>query len=561
MMRSTILLLVTCAVSLGAQPPRAPTPPRAKTPRPTRVETPRARDIWHEPFITVEPHLLQSPWHLEMTLPELPHTPVMPEMPVMPVMPEMPVLPEMSLWHQPPRGTRPITPMAPIAPIQPMAPISPVPSWHTPDVDFHFTTSWNPGGPRPAWAPDDPADSLYRRARELLNRGEYRQAALAFRDLSTRFPGSQYAPTALYWQAFALYRIGGMADLRAALTAIETQRTKYPSANENDAAMLQARILGALANRGDAAAERQLAAQTAQPGQRCEAEEDQGVRVEALNALYQNDPETVGPLIQQVLARRDECSVQLRRRALFIIGNRRDQAATGVLANVAKTDPSLDVRVEAVSWLGRSGDDAALEVLEEILRTSDEERMQRAAIRALANHPNQRALQRVRALVERADAPERLRSEAIATFERERLTAEEVVWLRALYPKLDRTSLKQRAVSVVARAGGAENEAWLQSILRNEDEPSEVRSAILQRLGTSMPIPDLGRMYDGASSRMVREYIISALARRTEPEATDKLIDIVKTGTDPQLRRSAVNALTRKKDPRSTKLLLELIAK
>jgi HEAT repeat protein len=67
-------------------------------------------------------------------------------------------------------------------------------------------------------------------------------------------------------------------------------------------------------------------------------------------------------------------------------------------------------------------------------------------------------------------------------------------------------------------------------------------------------------MYDGASSRMVREYIISALARRTEPEATDKLIDIVKTGTDPQLRRSAINALTRKKDPRSTKLLMELIS-
>jgi HEAT repeat protein len=58
----------------------------------------------------------------------------------------------------------------------------------------------------------------------------------------------------------------------------------------------------------------------------------------------------------------------------------------------------------------------------------------------------------------------------------------------------------------------------------------------------------------------VREYIIGALGRRTEAEATDKLIDIVKTGTDPALRRSAISALTRKKDPRSTKLLLELIS-
>jgi HEAT repeat protein len=166
----------------------------------------------------------------------------------------------------------------------------------------------------------------------------------------------------------------------------------------------------------------------------------------------------------------------------------------------------------------------------------------------------------VRGLVERTDVPERLRSEAISTFERERLTGEEVAWLRALYPKLDRTSLKQRVVSVVSRAGGAENDAWLQTLVRNEDEPSEVRATILQRLGQSMSIADLGKMYDGASSRTVREYIISALGRRTEDEATDKLIDIVKTGTDPQLRRSAVSALTRKKDPRSTKLLLELIS-
>ena len=61
--------------------------------------------------------------------------------------------------------------------------------------------------------------SLYRRARELLNRGEYRQAALAFRDLSQKFATSQYAPSALYWQAFALYRMAGMSELREALGA------------------------------------------------------------------------------------------------------------------------------------------------------------------------------------------------------------------------------------------------------------------------------------------------------------------------------------------------------
>jgi HEAT repeat protein len=564
MIRTPILLAAFYAATLGAQPPVRPKAPRPERqvppPRPERAPTPKAPRVWHPFAIAPEPmqmfELPEMPDFPELPeLPEMWHEPMLAlepfflhEMPPMPPMPAMPAMPEFEAWVH-----TPITPMVAPTPPTPLRPF---------EQAWHFTPkAWDPGSPRKAWAPEDPADSLYRRARELLNRGEYRQAAGAFRDISTKFATSQYAASALYWQAFALYRIGGVAELREALTALETQKTKYPSAKtESDVGTLQARILGALAQRGDAAAQRQLA-QAAQQGQSCENDEDQGVRVEALRALYQSDPETVAPLIQQVLNRKDDCSIQLRRNAIFLIGNRKDQSATGVLANVARTDPSLDVRVEAISWLGRIGDDAALEVIEDLLRSSNEERIQRAAIRALANHPNPKALQRVRALVERNDAPERLRSEAISTFDRERITSDETAWLRNLYPRLGSTSLKQRAVSVIARVGGADNEAWLQTILRNEDEPSEVRSTILSRLGQSMAIADLGKMYDGASSRMVREYIIGALARRTEPESTDKLLDIAKNGTDPSLRRSAISALTRKNDPRATRLLLELISK
>ncbi len=544
MIRSSILLALVYAATLGAQPPARPkvppTPESPVTPRPPKgTRTPEAPVGWPSFELLPEKALAPMPWHE----PKLMMEPLFFHEPKVPHAPEE--------WTLPPKAVQ-----------APMAVRPPKGLTHAQELVWHGTptASIRDNAP-PAWAPEDPADSLYRRARELLNRGEYRQAAGAFREITQKFATSQYAASALYWQAFALYRIGGVAELREALTALETQKTKYPSAKtESDVGSLQARILGALAQRGDAAAQRQLA-QAAQQGQSCENDEDQGVRVEALRALYQSDPETVAPLIQQVLNRKDDCSVQLRRNAIFLIGNRRDATATSVLANVARTDPSLDVRVEAISWLGRIGDDAALEVIEDLLRSSNEERIQRAAIRALASHPNPRALQRVRALVERTDAPERLRSEAISTFDRERITADETAWLRNLYPRLGSTSLKQRAVSVIARVGGADNEAWLQTILRNEDEPSEVRSAILSRLGQSMAIADLGKMYDGASSRMVREYVINALARRTEPEATDKLLDIAKNGTDPSLRRSAISALTRKNDPRATRLLLELISK
>jgi hypothetical protein len=59
----------------------------------------------------------------------------------------------------------------------------------------------------------------------------------------------------------------------------------------------------------------------------------------------------------------------------------------------------------------------------------------------------------------------------------------------------------------------------------------------------------------------MRREVINLLEKRKEPEAGDKLISIVRTSTDPSLRRSAIEALTRKKDPRTTKLLMDIIGK
>ncbi len=74
-----------------------------------------------------------------------------------------------------------------------------------------------------------------------------------------------------------------------------------------------------------------------------------------------------------------------------------------------------------------------------------------------------------------------------------------------------------------------------------------------------MDIAGISKLYDATAQGQIREELINRLGDRKEPEATDKLIDILKTGTNPQFRRAAINALTRKKDPRTTKLLMDLI--
>jgi len=506
----------------------------------------------------------------------------------------------------------------------------------------HAPSAWREEGRYP----QDPADSLYREARTLLNRGEWRKSATLFAQVANRTPASAYAADALYWQAFALYRIGGLQDLRDALAALDARKARFPRAgNGDEAESLGTRIVGALAQRGDATAQARLRSQASAAALECDSEE-QSVRSSALSTLMRNNPEAAGPLLVRVLDRRDECSVALRKSAVMMIGTKGDDASKAKLHDVAKSDPSESVRSDAISYLARISGDEIVATLDAVIRNDGSVSVQRAAVRALGNHGSAKARAAIRALVERSTAPEQLRLDAISTLEsgapliacagqcndnvyvvtgstmparvvgssaggsapavppvppvpavaaapaaapapvaypgqvapagwattpeggawnqrardnERHISLEDAAWLRGIYTRLETTRLKSRAVYVLARAEDEATLTWLMGIVQREEEPSDVRSSLLSRLGNDLPIVQLNRLYDGVATRQVREQIVSVLGRRKEPEATDKLIEIARTGTDPQLRRSAISALTSKKDPRTTQLLLELV--
>ena len=426
------------------------------------------------------------------------------------------------------------------------------------DARESFRTS-----PRAAWLQGDIADSLYRSAYEMLNRGEWRRSATAFASIPQRYPNSGYVADALYWQAFSLYRIGNTDDLQTALKSLELMRSKYPQAKtQSDAAALTARIRGTLAARGDLEARQKLREAVSGQSAPCD-REDQAVRAEAMKSLAQTDPSSLPALAKRVLAKKDACSAPLRRTAVYLLGNAGDGETIGIMRDVALNDSEPEVRSTALQYLARSPSDVAVNTLDEVLRSSTDQSVQRTAARALAANPSPRARQAVRALIERADAPERLRIEAIGGFEdSQRTTDEDAAYLRSVYTKIDNPRIKARIARVIGQLGGEQNDQWLFGLMRNNDEPLEVRSAALSRVASrKMPIADAVKLYASVADRDMRQQLINVYGQRNEPEATDKLLDIAKNDTDYNLRRQAINALTRKNDPRATKLLLEIIDK
>ncbi len=415
-----------------------------------------------------------------------------------------------------------------------------------------------------AWARSDPADSLYRLARETLNRGEYSRAASLFAEITQRFPNSAYAADARYYRAFALYRLGGGNELRDALRALQEAGPSYRQASlQADAAELTVRIRGALAAQGDPTAAAMVRGTAAKSGDPCD-REDLAVRIEALNSLGRTDPESTTPILRRVLARRDDCSASLRRAALYILGRRKDPEAMSLVMTAARTDSDVRVRSEALRFLAAMPGDQAITTIEEMARTPGNEPLQRAAISALGRSDSPRARQSLRAIIERTDLSESLRASALTSLDACECgrTAENGAYLRSLYPRLETPRLRSYALRAIARSGGSDNEQWLLTVVKNPNEPVDVRADALRYAGrSSIPIGDLVRMYDVAGDRPLRVQLIQLFAQRSDPQATDKLLEIAKKGTDPDMRRMAISALSRKNDPRTKQLLLEIIDK
>ena len=434
------------------------------------------------------------------------------------------------------------------------------------------------------WLQGDPADSVYRAAREALNGRDYGRAADLFGQIPTRFPRSGYVADAFYWRAFSLYRLGGSSQLRDGLAALRTQRERFPkAATRGDAAALERRIQGELARRGDSQAAEDItrAAQDAveppeqheppeapeapeppEPpsdrGGRCENEGDD-TKLAALNALQQMDDERARPILRRVLARRDPASVCLRRKAVFLIAQQSAGGTEEILLDAAKTDPDQEVREQAVFWLSQVNTDRAVSALDSILRTSSDRAIQEKAVFALSQQGSPRAQQALRGYAERPGLPAETREKAIFWIGQSG-GSENEAFLRSLYGRLKEERLRNKVLFSVSQTGGPENGRWLLGVARDASQPLELRKQALFWAGQSgASMADLTGLYTTMTDRAMREQLVFVYSQREEPAAVDKLLDIAKRDPDPELRKKALFWLGQSDDPRAAKALQEII--
>lgn len=439
------------------------------------------------------------------------------------------------------------------------------------------------------WLDEDPADSLYRLARESLNLGRYREALNRFQELRRKYPDSGYTPDALYWEAFALYRLGTRDNLRAAVEKLAAQRERYPTAaTRGDADALLARINAALARSGDERAALRMAqaaeraavpptppspvsaplpvAAPAPPrgaptfSNDC-ANEDE-VQVMALHSLMQNDPDRALPILRKVLARRDAGSACLRRHALFVVASRQGADVADLLLSAARSDPDPEVRQSAVFWLARVQDPQAVTILDSVLRTATDKEVQQAAMFALGGRNDARSAALLKEYALRDDIDEEVRNAAIIHLLRSS-GSRDPAFVRQLYEQAKNLETKQMVLMLGMHNGAAIDTDWLIAIASDRAEQAELRHAALIGLSRSdLSGAELMRILESLpadDSEAGGMMMMVMMQHAEDPAVIGKALELARSSKNQELRRAAVMLLSRSKDPRATQYLAELL--
>jgi HEAT repeat protein len=405
----------------------------------------------------------------------------------------------------------------------------------------------------------DPAGRLYESARDALTRRRYAEAVAQFDSLRERYPSSSYAADSYYWQAFGLFRQNGSSELREAVELLSAQARRFSGASTRaDADELRVRLEAELARRGDADAAARVTAQASGP-----CDEEQEVRLAALSALLNMDADRAVPILQEVLQSRDECSVELRRRAVFLISQKMTDKSVDILLDLAhrNPDPDPEVREQAVFWLHQVKTPEALDALESILTETDDPELQERAMFAISQRSGDaRAAEILKSYAERTDVPRDLRENAIFWIG-QNAEVGGTDYLIELYGRLDDAELKERAIFGIAQARSERSRGWLMERARDRNEDVELRKNALFWVGQSggMEPGDLTELYATLDDTEMKEQVIFVASQTREREAVDFLMAVASDESDQDLRERAIFWLGQSKDPRVADFLLGLI--
>lgn len=439
--------------------------------------------------------------------------------------------------------------------------------------------------PQLAAADEDAAErsDAYREARRALDQSRWMDAVQRFGEVIGQ--GGKDVDAAYYWTAYAYSKAGHSDEAAKALRTLRLKFKKSPWID--DARALEAEIRQASTGRVEVP----------------EDNEDE-LKLLALSALMRRDSEAAVDYLLKFAG--SDAGLELRRRAVFLLSQSESPRAQEAFLEIARGRRNPDLQVAAVHHLGYSGGGSP-ELLSEIYRTTSDPEVKRivlqvygtqgmteeilkvyrgetdadlrmTAIRALGLADAQKELRALygneasaevrggilRALATSGDLgfvvevlkneknPD-LRSQAVRALGFHR-SEETDALLREIYGKEADLEVKQTILDAFLHGGDT---AFLLEVARGESQPV-LRSRALRNLamsGSDEVWPLFDELYATADletkKTILRAYVMG--------DKIDRVIEIARTESDPEVKKEAVRSLSFTDSEKATEFLLSLL--
>jgi len=367
-------------------------------------------------------------------------------------------------------------------------------------------------------------DADYERGTSALDRGRYDQAVEAFDRVVAA--GGARADGALYWKAYALNRLGKRTE---SLATIDDLLKKFPASRwTNDAKALQIDV-------------KQATGQPVSPDQTA----DEELKLMALNAVMQSDPERALPLLEKVLQGAD--SPRVKERALFVLAQSGSPQAREIIVRTAKGGGNPDLQMLAIRDLGVFGGAESRQALGDIYAQATDLQVKKEILRSfMVSGERERLL-----TAAKGEKTPELRAEAIQLLGA--LGAQKE--LAELYDAETNGEVRKRLLHAMFVGGNADK---LAEVARGEKDPELRRAAIrsLGLIGQKRTGDTLVALYDSEKAPEVRREVVQSLFIQNNAGA---LVALARKEKDPELKKEIVSKLSLMKSKEATDYMLELL--
>jgi hypothetical protein len=371
-------------------------------------------------------------------------------------------------------------------------------------------------------------DQLYSDATRAINEGRWSDAEPLL-DQVYNIRGRR-ADAAVYWKAYVKSKEGRSSE---ALEACANLRQNYSQSTWlKDCSALEIEIRGKSGN-------------PVQP----QAEQDEELKLLALNSIMQGDNTNALPILQQILE--GQHSERLKERALFVLAQNQSKQAQDLLGQIVSGEKDPHLQIKAIHLLAAAQGSNSAAMLGNIYGKSSDTAVKRAVLDSylVMNEPEK--------LVEAAQHESDPQLARHAVSELGAMGA--VSRLSEIYRATSSKELKSAIINAYVAAGGKGADA-LGAIASSEQDPELRRRAIrnMGPSGGSSAIPALLAIYSKSSDEESKKAVIDALF--VAGDAHD-LVALARGEKDPSTKKNIISKLAVMHSKEATDYMLEILNK